>query len=132
MNKTTSYICTHWAHFLSWDNHGVISLEAFHKYADVLNDFGTPTSSVSLFINCTIHQPCLPGIFQELVYTGYKKHHGMKFQRSHLPEQPSGPSLWALLHTQNNLSVLTESNLQVTLEQQAIQLGSDEGDPLEI
>ena len=74
---------------------------------------------------------CHPSVFQELVYTGYKKYHGMKFQG---PVTPNG----LLVHLngpyhapQNDLGVLTESSLLMTLEQCAIQLGSDEGDPPE-
>ena len=79
-NNTTSYFNTHWAHLLSWDNHSIVSPAALCKYVDMLNNFGAPPSLVSLFIDCTIHQKCLPSIFQELVYTGYKKYHGIKFQ----------------------------------------------------
>src|SRR5882724_1917742 len=87
--------------------------------------------SVSHFIDCTICQMCLPGIFQELVYTGYKKYHGMKFQglvmQNGLLIHLNGP-----YHTpQNDLGSLTKSSLLMTLEQCMIQLRSDEGDPLE-
>jgi len=71
-NETASYINTCWAHLLSWDNHGIISPAALHKYANALNNFRAPTSLVSLFIDCTIFQTCCPSVFQELVYTGYK------------------------------------------------------------
>src|SRR5882724_9482515 len=117
MNETASYINTHWAHLLFWDNHGIVSPEALHKYADALTNFGAPTSSVSLFIDCTIHQMCCPGMFQELVYTGYKKYHGMKFQGlvtlNGLLIHLNGP-----YHVpQNVLGILTESSLLMTLEQ---------------
>ena len=72
MNEMASYINTCWVHLLSWDGHGVILPEALCKYADMLTVFRAPTSSVSLLIDCTIHQMCHPGIFQELIYTGYK------------------------------------------------------------
>src|SRR5882724_9248313 len=109
-----------------WDDHGVVSLEALRKYADALTNFGAPTSSVSLFIDCTIHQTCRPGIFQELIYTSYKKHHGMKFQGLVAPNSLlvhlNGP--YCVL--QNDLSVLAESSLLTTLEQCTIQPGSEE------
>ena len=111
-----------------WDDHGVVSPEALRKYADTLTDFRAPTSSVSLFIDFTIRQTCLPGIFQELFYTGYKKYHGMKFQGLiglnsllvHLDEPYHMP--------QNHVGILAESKLLITLEQHMIQPESDEGD----
>jgi len=67
-------------------------------------------------------------MFQELVYTGYKKYHGMKFQGFIVPNS-------LLIHLngpycppQNNVGILAESKLLITLEQHVIQPGSDEGD----
>ena len=98
-----------------WDDHGVVSPEALHKYADTLTDFGAPTSSVSLFIDCTIRQMCRPGVFQGLVYTGYKKYHGMKFQGLVAPNgllvHLDGP----YRAPQNHVGILAESKLLITL-----------------
>src|SRR5882724_4331612 len=114
-NETASYINTRWAHLLFWDDHSVVSPEALHKYADALTDFRAPTSSVSLFIDCTIHQKCHPSIFQELVYTGYKKYHGMKFQGLVAPNgllvHLDGP----YRAPQNHVGILAESKLLITL-----------------
>jgi len=70
-------------------------------------------------------------MFQELVYTGYKKYHSMKFQSlvmlNSLLVHLNGPYHMP----QNNVGMLTESKLLITLEQHAIQPGSDEGDPPE-
>src|SRR5882724_9182188 len=55
IDETTLYINTPWAHLLSWDDHSVITLAPLHKYVNAPNNFRVPTSSVSLFIDCTIH-----------------------------------------------------------------------------
>ena len=60
---------------------------------------------------------CHPGIFQELVHTGYKKYHRIKFQvlvvLNGLLIHLNGP-----YHTpQNDLGVLAESSLLTSLEQ---------------
>ena len=68
---------------------------------------------------------------QDLMYTGYKKCHGMKYQAIVVPNgliaHLSGP-----FHApQNDHGVLNESNLLSQLESHAIQPGSQQNDPPE-
>ncbi|KAF8583052.1 hypothetical protein K439DRAFT_1647367 [Ramaria rubella] len=79
-NETARYINDRWSHLLDWDDTGVVHPSRLHAYATALGEFSAPTTMVFRFIDCTICQTCRPGRFQELVYTGYKKCHGMKFQ----------------------------------------------------
>jgi len=85
----------------------------------MLKDSRALTSSVSLLINCTIHQTCFPGIFQELIYW---------LQKAPQDEvsRTCGPN-GLLVHLngpycepQNNLSILFESSFLAILEQCAI------------
>jgi hypothetical protein len=80
MGKTASFLDRQWGHLLLWDDDGLLSLTVLQKYTDTLHVFGTPMHSVFGFLDCTIRQTCRLGFFQELVYTSYKKYHGMKYQ----------------------------------------------------
>ncbi|KAF8484362.1 hypothetical protein JB92DRAFT_2575873, partial [Gautieria morchelliformis] len=80
VNETASFINSRWGHLLDWDHEGLLGPANLRMYADALHAFSTPTHSVFGFIDCTIRQTCRPGTNQDLVYTGYKKCHGMKFQ----------------------------------------------------
>ena len=72
---------------------------------------------------------CHPGDSEELVYTGYKKFHGMKFQGVVVPNgllvHLEGP----FRAPQNDSGVLKESNLLSNIEEYAIQPGSEPSDP---
>lgn len=100
-------------------------------YTDVLHAFGAPTRSIVGFINCTIRKTCHPVVNQDLVYTGYKKYHGMKFQGVVIPNglivHLEGP----FQAPQNDSGVLNDSGILHNIEKYAIQPGSQEGDPLE-
>jgi nuclease HARBI1 len=130
-NETASYINQRWSHLLGWDREGVVSPDALRIYADALAAFGMPSSSIALFIDCTIRQTCRPGVYQELAYTGYKKYHGMKFQGLVAPNgllvHLDGP----YRAPQNDCGVLNLSKLLETVQEYAIQPGSQEADPPE-
>jgi hypothetical protein len=130
-NETAAHINTRWSHLLSWDRDGVMSPEALQRYAHALEDFNAPTSSIALFIDCTIRQTCCLGKFQQLAYTGYKKFHGMKFQGLVAPNglivHLDGP----YRTPQNDCGVLQLSELLGKLEAYGIQPGSREGDLVE-
>jgi hypothetical protein len=131
INETAGFIDQEWSHLLVWDGNGILSPSALRTYADVLHAFGAPTHSVFGFLDCTIHQMCRPREFQELVYTGYKKYHRMKFQGivvlSGLIAHLVGP-----YHApQNNSGVLNDSALMDLIATHAIQPRSQEGDPPE-
>ncbi|KAF8589782.1 hypothetical protein K439DRAFT_1243753, partial [Ramaria rubella] len=79
-NETVKYINEWWGHLLGWDETGIMHPICLHMYADSLRDFGAPAASVFGCIDRTICLTCHPRHFQELVYTGYKKCHSMKFQ----------------------------------------------------
>ncbi|KAF8585008.1 hypothetical protein K439DRAFT_1646796 [Ramaria rubella] len=129
-NETARYINDHWSHLLDWDNTGVVHPSRLRAYATTLAEFGAPMTTVFRFINCTIHPMCWSGCFQELVYTGYKKCHRMKFQGVVTPNglmaHLYGP-FWA---PQNDVGVLGESRLLEMLEEKALQPGSQDGNPV--
>ncbi|KAF8581384.1 hypothetical protein K439DRAFT_1239638, partial [Ramaria rubella] len=80
INETTCFINNHWGHLLDWDGSRLLHPNHLCEYADALHAFGVPCKTIFGFINCTIHLTCRPGEFQELVYMGYKKCHGIKYQ----------------------------------------------------
>ena len=123
------YINTRWEHLLHWDDTGVLSPENLQKYANALQDFGAPTRSIFGFLDCTIQQTCCPGDSEELVYTGYKKFHGMKFQGVVVPNGLLAHLEGPFRTLQNDSGVLKESNLLSNIEEYAIQLGSEPSDP---
>ena len=103
--------------------------QQLREYASTLSNFGAPSSSVIGFIDCTIRPTCHPGVHQDLVYTGYKKCHGMKYQAIVTPNgliaHLSGP----YRAPQNDRGVLRESGLVEYLEKYVIQPGSTPNDP---
>jgi hypothetical protein len=131
VNEMAGFIDQEWSHLLVWDGDGILSPSALCTYADALHTFGAPTRSVFRFLDCTIRQMCRPGEFQELVYTGYKKYHGMKFQGvimlSGLIAHLAGP----YCTPQNDSGVLNDSALMDLIVTHMIQPGSQEGDPPE-
>ena len=90
-----------------------------------------PTHSVVGFLDCTIHLTCQPSVSETLLYTGYKKCHGMKFQAIVVPDGMITHLAGPYRAPQNNAGVLVESCLLELMREHAIQPGSAEGDPLE-
>jgi hypothetical protein len=128
-NETATFINAQWGHLLVWDEHGILSPEALRRYADVLHRFGCPSPSVFGFLNCTIRRTCRPIEFQELAYTGYKKHHGMKFQGVVMPSSLIAHLIGPFVAPRNDSHILNESTLLADIERHTIQPGSQEGDP---
>ncbi|KAF8574357.1 hypothetical protein K439DRAFT_1624386 [Ramaria rubella] len=125
---TASFVDYTWRHLLDWDDKGVVSPECLQTYTDSLHAFGAPSHSLFGFIDCTIWQTCRPGMFQELAYTGYKKHHGMKFQGIVMPNGLMVHLSSPFCAPQNDCGVLHEGELVDKLQQHAIQPGLQEGD----
>lgn len=129
IGELIEYIDRRWKFLLEWDAGGLVHPRRLQEYAQTLRDFGAPCDTVFGFIDCTIRSTCRPIRSQELVYTGYKKRHGMKFQAVTIPNgliaHLSGP----YRAPQNDSGVLNESKLLDTLRQHAIQPGSYPGDP---
>ena len=127
-NETATFIDATWGHLLNWDHEVLVSPAQLRIYAHALNRHGAPSQTVFGFLDCTIRRTCRPSEHQGLVYTGYKKHHGMKFQGVALPNgllaHLSGP----FRAPQNDAGVLGESDLVTSLAMYAIQPGSREGD----
>ncbi|KAF8588307.1 hypothetical protein K439DRAFT_1645586 [Ramaria rubella] len=72
---------------------------------------------------------CQPGVFQELVYTGYKKCHSMKYQGMVLPNSLIGHLSGPFHAPQNDMGVLGKSKLLEHLEVHGTQPGSNANDP---
>ena len=85
INDTASHIYKAWSHLLQWDHVSTLSPVMLQTYADTLVMFGAPCKNIIGFIDCTIRKTCQPKVFQGTDYTGYKKHHGFKFQAMALP-----------------------------------------------
>ncbi|KAF8572976.1 hypothetical protein K439DRAFT_1376884, partial [Ramaria rubella] len=129
INETVSFINNHWGHLLDWDSQLCQSRDICCCIS-ALHDFGAPCQTIFGFINCTICLTCHPREFQELVYTSYKKCHGMKYQGVVIPKglicHLSGP-----FHVpQNDMGVLADSRFLEYLELHVIQPGSRQGDLL--
>ncbi|KAF8587963.1 hypothetical protein K439DRAFT_1658793 [Ramaria rubella] len=107
-NKTAAHIDSCWSQLLDWDHEGVVSPAVLQSYVDALSVFGAPSRSVFGYLNCTIRQTCRPLYHQCLVYTGYKKYHGMKFQAVALPNGLIGHLSGPFCAPQNNAGVLAE------------------------
>ncbi|KAF8573009.1 hypothetical protein K439DRAFT_1376765 [Ramaria rubella] len=129
INETTCFINNHLGHLLDWDGSGLLHPNRLHEYADALHAFGAPCKTIFGFINCTICLTCRPGEFQELVYTGYKKCHGMKYQGVVILNGLIGHLSGPFRAPQNDMGVLVESNLLGYLESHAIQPRSTHVDP---
>jgi hypothetical protein len=79
-DTVATVIMSTWVHLLDFDINGIFSPDTMASYAATLHTHGAPMHTVIGFIDCTICQTCRPIMSQNLVYTGYKKLHGMKFQ----------------------------------------------------
>ncbi|KAF8582429.1 hypothetical protein K439DRAFT_1647605 [Ramaria rubella] len=121
VNETASFINNHWGHLLDWDGSGLLHPQRLHEYAGALHDFGAPCQ--------TILASLIALYFQELVYTGYKKCHGMKYQGVIIPNGLIGHLSGPFRAPQNDMGVLANSRLLEYLELHAIQPGSRQGDP---
>ncbi|KAF8587376.1 hypothetical protein K439DRAFT_1645863 [Ramaria rubella] len=128
-NRTATHINLYWSHLLDWDYDRVVSPAMLHSYVNALSVFGAPSRSVFGLLDCTIHQTCQPFIHQWLVYTSYKKYHGMKFQAVALPNSLIGHLSRTFCAPQNDAGVLAESELLTNMALHAIQPGSHAGDP---
>ena len=90
-----------------------------------------PTHSVVGFLNCTICVTCRMSVSETLMYTGYKKCHGMKFQGVMVPNGMIAHLAGPYRAPQNDARVLADSRLLELMREHAIQPGLAEGDPLE-
>ena len=127
-HEVVSNINKSWGH-LQFDFEGILSPQAMTQYAAMIHAHGAPTRTIVGFLNCIIHPTCHPTISESLVYTGYKKCHGMKFQAiavlNGMIVHLDGP----YCTPQNNAGVLSQSGLLELMHEHAIQPGSVEGDP---
>ncbi|KAF8577638.1 hypothetical protein K439DRAFT_1621951 [Ramaria rubella] len=130
INETACFVNNHWGHLLDWDGSGLLHPNRLHEYADALHAFGVPCKTIFGFIDCTICPTCHPGEFQELIYTGYKKCHGMKYQGIVIQNGLIGHLSGPFRAPQNDMGVLAESNLLDYLQSHAIQPGSMQADHL--
>ena len=96
ISETATFINKHWDSLLDWDAGGLVHPQRLQEYADALQEFGAPCNTVISFIDCTIQPTCYLGVYQDLMYTGYKKCHSMKYQAVVVPNgliaHLSGPS----------------------------------------
>ncbi|KAF8572848.1 hypothetical protein K439DRAFT_1253412, partial [Ramaria rubella] len=129
INETACFINGHWGHLLDWDGSGLLHPHCLCEYMDALHAFRAPCKTIFGFIDCTIRPTCRPGEFQELIYMGYKKCHGMKYQGVVVPNGLIGHLSGPFRAPQNDMGVLAESNLLEYLESHAIQPGSTQRDP---
>ncbi|KAF8574648.1 hypothetical protein K439DRAFT_1371858 [Ramaria rubella] len=128
-NRTAAHIDAHWLHLLDWDHEGVVSPAALQSYVDALSMVGAPSWSIFGYLDCMICQTCHLSYHQHLVYMGYKKYHGMKFQAMALPNGLIGHLSGPFCAPQNDTGVLAESNLLMKMALHMIQAGSHAGDP---
>jgi hypothetical protein len=91
--------------------------------SETLHIFGSPTCFVFGFMNCTTCQTCLTGGFQELMYTGYRKYHGMKFQGIVILNSLLAHFKGHFRAPQHNLGILNNSQRITRLAKFAIQPG---------
>ena len=131
ISETAMFINKHWGSFLDWDAVGLVHPQRLQEYADALQEFGAPCNTVIGFINCTIQPMCCLGVYQDLVYTRYKKCHSMKYQAIVVPNGLIAHLSCPFCAPQNDHGVLNKSNLLSHLESHAIQPGSQQNDPPE-
>ena len=74
---------------------------------------------------------CWPSMSETLMYTGYKKCHGMKFQGIAVPNGMITYLAGPYCTPQNDAGFLAESHLLELMHEHTIQPGLVEGDPLE-
>ena len=131
ISETATFIDKCWGSLLDWDAGGLVHPQRLWEYADALQEFGALCNTVFSFIDCTIQPMCHLGVYQDLVYTRYKKCHSMKYQANVVPNgliaHLSGP----FCAPQNDCGVLNESNLLSHLESHTIQPRSQQNDPPE-
>jgi len=102
---------------LRWDANALLSPDALYAH-------GALTASLYGFIDCTIRPTCRPGKYQELMYTGYKKCHRMKFQGIIIPNSLIAHLEGPFCAPQNDMGVFAESGLASLMQKHAIQPGS--------
>src|SRR6266481_5040784 len=110
-HEVVAYINKTWGHLLQFDKDGILSPKALTQYAAALHVYGVPTRTVVGFLDCTIRKTCRPIFFETLVYTGYKKFHGMKFQAITVPNGMIAHLDSLYCAPQNDGGVLAESCL---------------------
>ena len=127
-HEVVSNINKSWGH-LQFNFEGILSPQAMTQYAAAIHVHGTPTRTVVGFLNCTICPAFHLTISESLVYMGYKKCHGMKFQAVTVLNRMIVHLDGLYCAPQNNASVLMQSGLLKLMREHAIQPGSVEGDP---
>jgi len=130
-HEVISHINRVWGHLLDFNVNGIFAPLALARYTNALHAHGAPTCTIIGFIDCTIVQTCHPSVSEKLVYTGYKKFHGMKFQAIMVPNGMISHLDGPYRAPQNDASILSESGLLGHMHTHAIQPGSVEGDPPE-
>ena len=119
-HKVVSYIIQEWDHLLQFDTDQMFSPELLTRYAAALHTHGTPTRSVVGFLDCTIRTTCRPSVSETLMYTGYKKCHGMKFQGITVPNGMIAHLAGPYRAPQNGAGVLADSRLLELMREHTI------------
>ncbi len=82
VNNMLSDVHHRFSHLLSSVNQPWMDHEA---YCQAIVNKGSPVNNVFGFIDGTLRQICRPGVRQKEMFSGHKRHHGLKFQHIMLP-----------------------------------------------
>ena len=69
---------------MDW-NPNVLSAIQLESYSDVISNIGAPLTNCFGFVDGTVRPISRPGENQRMVYNGYKRVHGLKYQSVVVP-----------------------------------------------
>ncbi len=116
-NETVRHIYTNFSHLLEDLNQPWLEVDNMNKFAEAVHAKGAALTGCIGFIDGTLRPCSRPSEHQEMIYSGHKRCHGLKFQGVMAPN-----GLFMTLHgpfegKRHDITVLSRSGLLPELEQ---------------
>ena len=94
----------------------LLSVEKLQVWADAVRQRGSPLDNFLGFIDETLVLVCRPIQYQEIIYNGYKRTHGIKFQSIMLPIGMIGHLFGPVKGRKHDASILIDSGILLYME----------------
>jgi hypothetical protein len=116
-NDTIEHLCLRYRQMLQW--HPSLQYRRLRRYARAIKRVGGWTGEGTIwgFIDGTFRATCRPTENQRFFYSGYKKHHGFKYQGIVCPDGLIGSIAGPYEGKMNDLQIVRKSQVQEDLHQ---------------
>ncbi|XP_062571196.1 uncharacterized protein LOC134233231 [Saccostrea cucullata] len=124
-NTVLNFIDTRHGHRIERLNHPWLSHAKLDEMATAISNCGAPLSNCWGFIDGTVRPICRPQSYQQLVFNGHKRVHGLKFQCITTPDGMIAHLFGPIEGRRHDAGMLRESDVEHQLQQYMTKANND-------